>query len=59
MTDEHDGAVNDVPVALVSTNSTAHILDQINPSINPYSLTTTTRSSRTSAIVSTSSSTAT
>ena len=38
MTDEHDGAVNDVPVALTSNNSTAHILDQINPSINPYSL---------------------
>ena len=38
MTDEHDGAVNDVSVALTSNNSTAHILDQINPSINPYSL---------------------
>ena len=35
MTDKHDGAVNDVPVALVSTNSTAHILEPINPSINP------------------------
>jgi hypothetical protein len=38
MTDKHDGTVNDVPVALVSTNSTAHILEQINPSINPYDL---------------------
>ena len=28
MTDKHDGTVNDVPVALVSTNSTAHITDQ-------------------------------
>ena len=37
-TDEHDGTVNDVPVALVSTYSTAHILEQINPSINPYDL---------------------
>jgi hypothetical protein len=35
MTDKHDGTVNDVPVALVSTNSTAHILEPINPSINP------------------------
>ena len=31
MTDKHDGTVNDVPVALVST---AHILEPINPSIN-------------------------
>jgi hypothetical protein len=38
MTDKHDGTVNDVPVALVSTNSTAHILEQINPSINPNNL---------------------
>ena len=37
-TDEHNGVVHDSPVALVSTNSTAHILDQINPSINPYNL---------------------
>ena len=29
MTDEHDDTVNDVPVALVSTNSTAHISDNI------------------------------
>ena len=35
MTDEHDGAVND---ALVGTNPTAQILNQINPSINPYNL---------------------
>ena len=38
MTDKHDGTVNDVPVAIVSTNSTAHILEQINPSINPNNL---------------------
>ena len=37
MTDEHDGAVNDVPVALTSNNSTAHILEPINPSIKPNS----------------------
>ena len=35
MTDKHDGTVYDVPLALVSTYSTAHILKQINPSINP------------------------
>ena len=35
MTDKHDGTVDDFPVALVGTFSTAHILDQINPSINP------------------------
>ena len=38
MTDKHDGTVDDFPVALVSTYSTAHILEQINPSINPYNL---------------------
>ena len=38
MTDKHDGPATDSPVALVSTNSTAHILDQVNPSINPYNL---------------------
>jgi hypothetical protein len=37
-TDKHDGTVHDVPIALVSTYSTAHILDPINPSINPYDL---------------------
>ena len=37
-TDEHDGTVDSSPVALDNTNSTAHILDQINPSINPYNL---------------------
>ena len=35
MTDEHDGTVND---ALVGTNPTAHILDQINLSTIPYNL---------------------
>ena len=38
MTDKHDGTVNDVPLALISTYSTAHILEQINPSINPNNL---------------------
>ena len=37
-TDKHDGTVYDVPLALVSTYSTAHILEQINPSINPNNL---------------------
>ena len=37
-TDEHASTVNNSPVALDNTNSTAHILDQINPSINPYNL---------------------
>ena len=35
MTDEHDGTVNYIPAALISTYSTAHILEPINPSINP------------------------
>jgi hypothetical protein len=35
MTDKHDGTVNDVPVALVSTNSTAHISDTIVHPNNP------------------------
>ena len=38
MTNKHDGTVNDFPVALVSTYSTAHILEPINPSINPNNL---------------------
>ena len=37
-TDKHASTVNNSPVALDNTNSTAHILDQINPSINPYNL---------------------
>jgi hypothetical protein len=37
-TDKHDGTVYDVPLALISTYSTAHILEQINPSINPNNL---------------------
>ena len=37
MTDEHDGIVNYIPAALVSTDSTAHILEPINPSIKPNS----------------------
>ena len=35
MTDKHDGTVNDFPVALVSTYSTAHILDPRMHPTNP------------------------